>query len=134
MADTALDVLKGTIARLKAVAGVTGLVGNRIYSNVPQKTTFPYCVLTIESNDWSTKSFSGQEHTLRIQSFSRKPNPTECLNIRKQVQGALDRQEANISLDNGSLILCQKTGLSTAFRNDDESWQSVIQFNITVQP
>lgn len=134
MADTALDVLKGAIARMKGFTGLTDIVGQRIYNNVPQNEQFPYCVVTIESNDWSTKDFSGQDHTFRVQAFSKKPTSQQCLQIRKQVIDALDRQEANITLDNGNLVYCQKTGLQTAFREPDNIWQSVCEFSITVQP
>ena len=72
MADSALAVIDGVLTRLKAYAPVTALVSTSIYTDVPQQTKPPYIVMSIDSDDWSTKSSSDMSHVLRVQSFSDK--------------------------------------------------------------
>ena len=93
MADTALESIKGIINRLNAVTAVTTLLGGagNVYTDVPQKKSFPYVVISIDSDDWSTKSSSDMQHTVRIQSFSRDKGVKEPLEIRGAIVDALDR-------------------------------------------
>jgi hypothetical protein len=42
---SSLDLQKAVVARLKADAGVTALVGQRIYDRVPPDAVFPYVSL-----------------------------------------------------------------------------------------
>lgn len=134
MADTALAVIQGIISRLNTDTTVTDLVGANIFTDVPQQTKPPYLVLSIDSNDWSTKSSSDMSHSLRVQAFSSKKGLKECLTIRNAIVTSLDRQEANITIDGATYTKIQKGGLNTAFKEPDgKTWQSVVQFDIVVQ-
>lgn len=134
MADSALAVIEGVITRLLALTPVTSIVGTKVYTDVPQQTKPPYIVLSIDSGDWSTKTTSDMRHTLRVQSFSDKKGLKECLTLRSAIVNALDRQEDNVTLSSGSVMLLQKGGLNTAFKEPDgKTWQSVVQFDIIVQ-
>jgi hypothetical protein len=134
MADTALNSLGAIITRLKAVTAVTDIVSTRIYTQVPQQADFPYIVITMDSDDWSTKDFSDMEHKVRVHGFSRYDGMKECLDIRSAVIDALDRQEANVPVTGATTVLLQKDSLSTSFQEPDgKTWQSVVQFNMIVQ-
>lgn len=131
MADTALSVIEATVAALKATAAVTTIVGQRIYTDVPQKTDFPYVVVSVQSEPFAANDFSGQAHQLRIQAFSRKAGIKEALQIRKAAVDALDRQEASLSVP--GLVKCEYAGLSDAFIEDDgKTWQSVAELEVIV--
>ncbi|MBZ9975481.1 DUF3168 domain-containing protein [Mesorhizobium sp. BR-1-1-10] len=133
MADTAVPVIKGIIAALKASAPVVTLVGTRIYSDVPQDATFPYLVVSVQSEPFAANDFSGQSHTVRLQAHSRKSTISEALLIRAAAMTALDRNEASISLDAGTLVKCEYSGLSDAFIEDDgKTWQSVGELEVIV--
>ena len=134
MADTALAVIEGIITRLTTDSTITALVGDKVYTDVTRQTKPPYIVLSIDSDDFSTKSSSDMSHTLRVQTFSSKKGLKECLTIRKAIVTSLDRQEANITIAGATYTKIQKGGLNTAFKEaDGKTWQSVVQFDIVVQ-
>lgn len=133
MADSALAVVKAAIAALKADSGVAALVVGRIYTDVPQATDFPYIVVSIQSEPFAANDFSGQSHTLRIQTFSRKAGAKEALEVRKAALDALDRKEEALSLSEGVLVKCEYSGLSDCFIEDDgKTWQAIGELQLVV--
>ena len=107
MADTALPVIEAIIATLKAKASITSLAGSRIYTDVPQEASFPYIVVSIQSEPFAANDFSGQSHAVRVQAFSRSASIQECLTLRGLVVDALDRREESIALGTGTLVKCE---------------------------
>ena len=133
MADSTLPALKGIIARLLAYTTLTNIVSTRIYSNIPQQTTFPYVLVEIESTDWSQQDDANLQHTIRVHGFSRESSPFEAMSIAQEVYNALNRQEDNISLDSETVVLLQYSGLKTTFKEPDGiTWHSVIEFNFII--
>lgn len=133
MADSAVSVLKAVIAALKANAGVAGLVGTRVYTDVPQASPFPYLVVSVQSEPFAANDFSGQSHQVRLQSFSRKQGSLEALNIRKAALDALDRHEEALTLEAGTLVKCEYSGLSDSFIEDDgKTWRAVGELQVVV--
>lgn len=131
MADYAPQLIKAVVATLKADAGVVELVGTAVFTDVPQRQEFPYLRVSSTSEPFAANDFSGQQHTVRVQCFSRKAGIKECLLVRAAVMAALDRQEGSILLDAGTLIKCEYTGVADAFIEDDgKTWQSVIEFDV----
>ena len=134
MADTAGEVIEGITTRLKAFTAVSNLVDARIYTAVPQNEVFPYIVLGIESDDYSTMSSSDMMHIVRVQAFSTYNGTKEALEIRAAAVAALDRQEDNVTVTGATVVRLQKSGLNTVFIEPDGiTWQSVIQFEMVVQ-
>lgn len=133
MSDTYLSLMKGVIAQLKGKTAVTNLVGTRIYSNVPKKETFPYVLISITSSDFSTKTFSGMDHTIQLNIYSRKPSVKQAGDIRKACYDALHRKESEITLDTGSLAILQFNGLGDIFKDTDGvTIEAVSQFRAVV--
>lgn len=133
MADSTLVALEGLLVRLKAYTALTNIVSTRIYSNVPQQATFPYTLIELESSDWSQNDDANLQHTVRVHGYSRISSPTEVMRISEQVYNALNRQEDNISLDTGTVVLLQLNGVKTTFKEPDGiTWHSVIEFNLII--
>lgn len=133
MADTALPVVKAMIAALKAAPGIAGLVGPRIYTDVPQDEPFPYIVVSLTSEPFAANDFSGQTHLVRAQAFSREATIEECLRLRAAVMDTLDRKEGRLILDAGMLVKCEYSGGDRPFIEDDgKTWQSVAEFEVIV--
>lgn len=133
MADTAAAVIKAVISALKVDAGVTALVESRVFTDVKQATSFPYLTVRVSSEPFASSSFSGQAHTVTLQSFSRKQTIEEALAIRKAALDALDRHEEKLELDEGTVVYCQYSGFSDAFIEDDgKTWQGVGMLEIVV--
>ncbi len=133
MADTAAYVIKSIVAALKAATPVTTLVGASIYSDVPQDTDFPYIVVSVQSEPFAANDFSGQSHTLRIQTFSRFKGISEALLVRAAALNHLDRNESALTLTQGTLVKCEYSGFSDAFKEDDgRTWQGVAELQLVV--
>lgn len=132
MADSYLELMKAIISELRGDSTLSVLVSNRVYTEIPQDETFPYCYVSVESNDFSTKTTTGMAHVIQVQGFSRDASPKEAADIRAAVYDALNRQEANITLD--SLRLVDVNFITgDIFKEDDGiTWQSVIQFRAVV--
>lgn len=134
MADTSNEILKGCIAALKADGTLSGLVGQRIYVDVPQKAQFPYIKLGLETQPFATQSFSGCEHLIKVQIFSRDSSSYEASRIRAACWNVMDRNEGAITLDSGTLVMMQYSGLGTLFQEDDgRTWQALAEFRALVQ-
>lgn len=133
MVDSGASVIKGAVAALLAAAPVTTLVSTRVYTDVPQPTAFPYIVVSITSEPFASNDISGQTHALRIQTFSRKESISEALLIRSAALTALDRNETGITLDAGTLVSCEYSGFSDAFKEDDgRTWQGIAELKVVV--
>lgn len=125
-------LLKGVIAAMKADSGVGAIIGDRVYSDVPQKETFPYSVVTMTANDWSAKDFSGQQVVLQISTFSRDKTPKESLDCAAACYSLFHRQESAITLDTGAIGNIEYT-TSQAFKDPDGvTWQAVTLFRVII--
>jgi hypothetical protein len=131
--DSALSVIKAVIVTLNANTGVNTLLGGRVYTDVPQKSDFPYLVVSIDSEPFAANDFSGQTHTLRLQAFSQYKGSKEALTIRKACLEALDRQESSIALSEGTLVKCEYSGSQEPFKEDDgKTWQAIGELEVVV--
>ena len=133
MADSTLVGLKGVITRLLAYTTLTSIVSTRVYSNVPQQTTFPYVTVEFTSIDWSQKDDANLQHRVTVSGYSRTSSPLEAMQISEKVYDALNRQEDNVTLDSGSVVLLQFSGVKTTFKDaDGKTWHSVIEFDLII--
>jgi hypothetical protein len=139
MPDAALSLFTGVINRLRGYTALNALVGGpmpntRIFSAVPQQQIFPFVKVSVMSQPFASSSFSGQQHTVRVQAHSQSGSLQEAMAIRQQVMDALDRQESNITVSGATLIKCEYGGFSDCFIEDDgRTWQSVIEFSVLTQ-
>lgn len=133
MADSALSLIKAAIAALKAEPSVATLVAGRVYTDVPQASPFPYLVVSVQSEPFAANDFSGQSHQLRLQSFSRMAGAFEALAIRKAALDALDRNEGKLTLNSGTLVKCEYSGVSDSFIEDDgKTWQAIGELEVII--
>ena len=133
MSDNYLSLVKSIIARLKADSATGAIIGDRIYTDVPQQEVFPYAVLSISSSDFSSVTFTGMEHTVQINIYSRTKSPKETADARKAIYNSLNRQENALSLDSGNMAYINFGGVADIFKdNDGTTWVGVIQFNSVI--
>ncbi len=133
MTDSTRVGIKGITARLLAFTDLTNIVSTRIYTNVPQQTDFPYAAIEFTSTDWSQQDDANLQHRITVHGYSRKSSMSEAAQISEEVYAALNRQEDNITLDSGSVVLLQFTGVKTTFKEDNGiTWHSVIEFNFII--
>ena len=129
MAYRATELLKGIIARLKAISAVTDIVGQRIYSSVPDNPTFPYLTVGILASENKTKDRSKYRYDIAIQSYSRKDSQKETHDVHAAIDSALDRQEHTISLDAGEMVLLEHISTIGLVRDPDGvTWLQVSNY------
>jgi hypothetical protein len=107
MADGfALSLQKGIRAALVANAGVSALVGTRIYDEPPQNVTFPYIRFADISPDaFDTDNTEGALVGLGIEVHSRSASGrVEAMRIAEAVKAALHRQEASVTTTGFTLV------------------------------
>ena len=137
MADTYKPLLKSIIAKIKATTSLTAYVGSgassRVYTNVPQDTTFPYIRVNITSEPFDTVDTSGMVHHVTVQCFSRKPGPEEAAAMRAAVYALLHRNESAFTLDNGTLFNINYDNVGFVEQEPDgKTWQGFAQFRAVV--
>ena len=134
MADSTLVALKGIVTRLRGFGALTSLVTSTdIVSSVTQQTGTPYVLVEIESTPWAQQDDSNLEHKVTIHGFSDELSPFTAMSIAQEAYNALDRQEANIIIDSGSVVLCTFDGVSTNFKDADGNiWHSIIEFKFLI--
>lgn len=133
MADSTLVILKAVRNALVADTTVSALVGTRIYSDPPKNATFPYIYVSIQSGDYSGHTFTGMEHTITIQAYSRINSPDEAGNIKSAVYDVLNRNESGLTLDSGRLANIGYNGVGLlALDTDLVTWVGLSQFRAVV--
>ena len=133
MGDSTRVGLKGIMARLRAFTDLTDIVSTRIFSNVPQQADFPYVNVAFASVPWDQQDDANLQHTITVSGYSRLSSPSEAMQIAEKAYAALNRQEDNITLDSGSVVLLMFSGIKTTFKEDDGvTWHSVTEFNFII--
>lgn len=100
-ADASLPLQKAILAALKADPTVNGLVGGRIYDNVPATATMPYIsfgpfdVLTEEADE-----YEGSDTSLQIDAWSGGGATVGSVQVKQIGRAIRDvLHEANLTLD-----------------------------------
>ena len=134
MADSTLVALKGIVARLRGFSALTSLVTSTdIVSSVNQQTATPYVLIEIDSVPWVQDDGSHMTHTIRAHAFSNELSPVTSMQIGQELYNALDRQESNIVLDSGDVLLCIFSGTKATFKESGGNiWHTVIEFELTI--
>jgi hypothetical protein len=102
----ARDIRQGVVAALKANAGVTALVGQRVMSKARKDTPFPYVVVSgITPSAFNTTCTRGALVGVGIHIYSRSAQgDQEAEEIAERIVDALDRQETSITLEDHNLV------------------------------
>lgn len=128
MSDDFKDIVIDVISILSGDATLTGLVGSRIYTDVPDNETFPYINVSVTSGDYSVKDQVAMEHNIQVSAYSRDTSLDECSDIRSRVYDLLNRQEVAFTTSSVSNIMFNGFA-NVAKEPDGKTWQSVIQFD-----
>lgn len=100
MTSPSLELQGAIVARLKADAAVTGLIGSRVYDRVPDAGTFPYVSFGPEQilpDD--ADCITGFEISMQIDAWSRGVGFPEVKRIAEAVRAALHAVELTL-MDN----------------------------------
>lgn len=117
MASPSLEIQGAIVARLKATAAVTALVGTRVYDSVPAGATFPY--ITLGEGDETSDDVdcvNGFEISLDIDVWSGSPGFPEAKRISNEIRNAL--KDPPLSISDNALVYFNHRQTRT-FRDPD---------------
>lgn len=117
MASPSLEIQGAIVARLKATAAITALVGTRVYDSVPAGASFPY--ITLGEGDETSDDvdcIDGFEISLDIDVWSRAPGFPEAKRIADEIRIAL--REPPLSISDNALVYFNHRQTRT-FRDPD---------------
>jgi len=124
----ALAVQKGVRAALVANAGVTDIVGQRVYDEPPQDAVFPYLrFVETQPSAFDTDTTEGAEVSISLEAHSRSASGrVEAVRIVEAVKEALHRQEASITLEGHNLVEMIFQTYSVTRDDDGRGYTAVI--------
>lgn len=104
--DFALALQKGIRAALVADAGVSALVGARVYDEPPQGATYPFVMFTdISPAAFDTDTAEGALVGIGLQVHSRSASGrVEAVRIVEAIKNALHRNEAAVTVTGFTLV------------------------------
>lgn len=136
MADGyALALQKGLVAALKADAGVTGLVGSRIYDEPPDSAPRPFVRIgNIDPSPLRTDARAAARVAFSIQVHSRPVTSgrVEATQVAEAVVAALNEAEGSVAVA-GFILVKLHWMTQTVGRDDDgESYLAVVGFDTLI--
>lgn len=98
-----------------------------IYSHVPEGAVVPYITLGLGTmNDWSSKSFTGQEHLFDVHIWSGDPGGKEVRDITDILHETL--QAADLTLEGHKLISLNFTFFENFFDVNGDVTHGILRF------
>ncbi|MCF6111999.1 DUF3168 domain-containing protein [Mesorhizobium muleiense] len=117
MTSPSLELQGVIVARLKAVAAVTALIGQRVYDSVPKNAAFPYVTLgPMDELSDDADCITGFDIALDINVWSRAVGFPEAKWISDAVRAAL--LDVELSLTANALVYFQHR--QTVFSEDPD--------------
>jgi hypothetical protein len=135
MADgPALALQAALVARLRAHAGVTALVGARVYDEPPQGVAFPYVRIgTVDLTPLRMTTCSHEDLTFSIEAHSRPVSGrVEAARIAHAVRLALDA--APLAVTGYTLDWCDWITQAVSRAPDGRSYIATIAFTAALSP
>ena len=120
-------VFSALTANAPLSARITG-----VYDQVPEGTAFPYVTIgEATATDWSTKTSTGQAHTLTLHAWSQSTGRQQAKEILGLVHNALNDQA--FAVDGAELVLLQHVFSETIADPDGRTTHGVIRFRALTQ-
>lgn len=132
MASAGLALQKSVFAALTSNAGLTGLIGARVFDDVPPGAEYPYMTIGESSaRDWSTGTDSGEEHILTLHVWSRAAGRKEVQAIMGAVRDVL--HEAEIAVAGHRLVNLRHEFTDARREPDGETYHGVVRYRAVTE-
>ena len=135
MSDPSLAMQAAIVSALKADAGVTAIIDNRVYDSVPSNAlpTFPYVTLgEARVEDFSAGSDPGEEHRLTVHAWSRQGGHREAHMIAGALLQALD--DAPLALSDHRLVNLRFSVADVRREADGRTYHALVRFRAVTEP
>ena len=132
MSDPSLELHAALISKLKADAGVSALVGARVYGGVPEGPTFPYISLgPVQVLPDKAECIDGTEVFYQIDGWARDPTVPKAKQLSKAIVAALDDQD--IAVSNYAVIVAEISSINHLPDPDGITAHCVLSFRFLIQ-
>lgn len=129
MADRTLEIQAAFVAALKAHAGVSALVGARVYDRIPEAAAVPNISIGSVSGDpFDAVGLRGQRNIFDVHAWSEKPGAVECRQIMAQINDAL--HWADLTLSAGTAVRCNVISKRDTADPDGVTHHGTVTFEI----
>lgn len=131
-AESGWDLQQAIYAALTTDTALAALVDD-IYDHVPANAAFPYVAIgETESVPWGAKDFSGMEHTLTLNVWSRYKGRKEAKQIMAAIHDAL--HEAALSVTGQTLVNLRFKSAGTRLESDGVTRHAVVRYRAVTHP
>jgi hypothetical protein len=134
MSVASLALRQALHAGLNGFAPLTDLLGGpKVFDEPPRSVAFPYVTLgDAQTNDWSTDTSAGHEHTVLLHIWSRQGGQKEAHLIAGELVAALE----TIILDPAGQRLVNLRFATADIRReqDGRTWHGVVRFRAVTEP
>lgn len=133
-ADPTLELQGAILARLKADAALTALIGGRVYDTVPPDAVFPYVTFgPVDDISDDADCIFGSQINVQIDAWSRAVGYPEVKRIAGAIRDALHETDAAMPLPVNALALFQHIQTRTFRDADGLTNHSVLDFQASVE-
>lgn len=127
-----LEIQGAIVARLKADAAVTALIGARVYDSVPANATFPYVSIgPVDSVEADAECITGLEVAQQIDCWSRANGFPEVKKIVDAVRAALHRYD--LPLGTNALVFFEHRSSRITRDPDGITSHGIVGFEAAVE-
>lgn len=126
MSDASWEIQKAVYTALNTALSVS------VYDHVPQDTAPPFVAIGDDTiQDWSTKTFEGEENTITVHAWSRYEGRKETKQLLGQIKNALHL--TTLSLTGFTNVLTHFDFEDTFPDADGLTYHGVIRFRLLTQ-
>ena len=131
-AESGWDLQQAVYAALSADTALAALV-DEVHDHVPANAAFPYVAFgETETVPWGAKDFSGMEHTLTLNVWSRYKGRKEAKQIMAAIHDAL--HEAALAVTGQTLVNLRFKSAETAIDSDGVTRHAVVRYRAVTHP
>ncbi len=131
--SSAAELQKAIFGALGANAGLTALIGTRIFDHAPANVAFPYITFGRTSvYDWSTGTENGAEQLFTLHVWSKGKGKKEALEIMEIAREAL--HDAPLDLDGHRLVNMRLEFSEARYDDRNEAHHGLLRFRAVTEP
>ncbi len=131
--SSAAELQKAIFDALGANAGLTAMIGTRIFDHAPANVAFPYITFGHTSvYDWSTGTENGAEQLFTLHVWSKGKGKKEALEIMEIAREAL--HDAPLDLDGHRLVNMRLEFSEARYDDRNEAHHGLLRFRAVTEP
>lgn len=125
------ELQQAVFAALSADAALAARITG-VFDQVPSGTAFPYVAIgDSKADDWSSLTFTGQEHRFTIEVWSRDAGRMDVKEIMALVHDVLN--DAALVLTNHQLVDLRLVGAEDTLEPDGITYRGTLKFRAVTQ-